>query len=100
MTLPINPVPGNSGKTPASQAGRNARLGTWFFLVYCVFYGGFMLLTTFKFEWMGEPVAGMNWAILYGMGLIIIAFVMAVLYMFMCSPAGDHASQTSSVEAR
>ena len=70
----------------------NARLGIWFFLLYFLFYAGFVFIVTFKYEWMGRPVlGGLNLAIVYGMGLIIMAFVLAVLYMTLCkSPPADH----------
>jgi uncharacterized membrane protein (DUF485 family) len=48
-----------------------------------------MGLTAFSFETLAKPVAGMNWAILYGMGLIVAALVLAVVYMFLCTKGGD-----------
>ena len=74
---------------PRQARGRNARLGFWFFLIYCVLYAGFMGLTAFSFETLAKPVAGVNWAILYGMGLIVAAGVLAVVYMILCTKDGD-----------
>ena len=74
--------------TPPAR-GRNARLGLWFFAVYCILYGGFMVLSAFSFKTLAKPVAGVNWAILYGMGLIVAALVLAILYMFLCTRDGD-----------
>jgi uncharacterized membrane protein (DUF485 family) len=79
--MPSNP--------PAAPRARNARLGLWFFAIYCVFYAGFMGLTAFSFKTLAKPVAGVNWAILYGMGLIVAALVMAIVYMFLCTKDGD-----------
>ena len=74
---------------PTPRRGRNARLGLCLFAIYCVLYAGFMGLTAFSFETLAKPVAGVNWAILYGMGLIVAAFVLAIVYMILCTKGGD-----------
>ena len=59
---------------------RNSRIGMIFFLLYLLLYSGFVLLNTFFPQTMeATPMAGVNVAIIYGFGLIISAFVMAVL---------------------
>jgi uncharacterized membrane protein (DUF485 family) len=78
-----------SSNPPPPRRARNARLGLWFFAIYCVFYAGFMGLTAFSFTTLAKPIAGVNWAILYGMGLIVAALVLAVVYMFLCTRDGD-----------
>ena len=68
-----------------ASSTHNARLGIVFFLLYLVLYAGFIVIATFKYEWMSRPaLGGLNLAIVYGMGLIIAAFVLAVIYMIMC----------------
>ena len=63
---------------------RNARVGLGLFAVYLVLYGGFMGLNAFYPERMGRaPFGGVNLAVLYGLVLIVGAFVLAVLYMFL-----------------
>jgi uncharacterized membrane protein (DUF485 family) len=48
-------------------------------------YGGFMGLAAFRPAMMAnEPFGGVNLATLYGMGLIVAALVLAVIYMVMC----------------
>jgi uncharacterized membrane protein (DUF485 family) len=55
-----------------------------------VLYGGFVLLNTFDPGAMeATPVAGINLAILYGFGLIIVALALALLYGLLCTAAGD-----------
>ncbi|TWT85356.1 hypothetical protein Pla123a_01630 [Posidoniimonas polymericola] len=72
------------------MAQRNARIGLRLFLVYLVFYGGFVLLTAFKPEAMeATPAAGVNLAIWYGFALIIVAFVLAMIYGWMCRGSQD-----------
>jgi uncharacterized membrane protein (DUF485 family) len=64
---------------------RNTRYGMWLFLVYVLLYGGFMALAAFRPGMMGkEPFGGVNLAIIYGMGLIVAALVLALIYMVMC----------------
>jgi uncharacterized membrane protein (DUF485 family) len=70
---------------------RNSRIGYFLFLLYLLLYGGFVLLNTFSPETMeATPVAGVNVAILYGFGLIISAFVLALIYgIFAGSSEGE-----------
>jgi uncharacterized membrane protein (DUF485 family) len=84
----MDPTP-TTGATPTDSnhavVHYNARLGVAMFLVYFALYAGFILITTFKYEWMAHQVtAGLNLAIVYGMILIIAAVVMAIVYMLLC----------------
>ena len=64
---------------------RNARIGMILFIVYLILYVGFVFLNTFSAETMEMlPYAGVNLAIWYGFGLIIAAFVLALLYGALC----------------
>jgi uncharacterized membrane protein (DUF485 family) len=63
----------------------NARLGLALFAVYLALYLGFMGIAAFKYEWFNRaPFGGVNLAILYGMGLIVAALLLALLYMALC----------------
>ncbi|MCO6458350.1 MAG: DUF485 domain-containing protein [Pirellulaceae bacterium] len=69
---------------------RNARLGRWLFLIYLALYGGFVLLNAFSpqtMEWI--PLGGINLAVVYGFGLIVAAFVLAMLYGVLCRNDSD-----------
>ncbi len=69
---------------------RNARIGFVLFGFYLLLYGGFVLLNAFSPETMElMPVAGVNLAILYGFGLIVAAFVLALIYGFVCRTSQD-----------
>ena len=71
---------------------KHSRIGLVLFFLYLLLYGGFVLLNTFSPETMeATPVAGVNVAILYGVGLIVAAFVLALLYGALCRPAEDEA---------
>ena len=66
---------------------RNARNGLILFAIYVVLYVGFMLLNTFSAERMQKPVLlGVNLAIVYGVGLIVAALILALVYMALCRP--------------
>jgi uncharacterized membrane protein (DUF485 family) len=72
------------------MVSRNARLGLVLFAVYLLLYGGFMLLTAFAPDAMGStPLPGVTLAILYGFGLILAAFVLALLYGALCRSPRD-----------
>lgn len=59
--------------------------GLKLFAVYCVAYGAFVALNAFWPATMSRPaMEGVNLAIVYGLGLIIGAFVLAVLYAVLC----------------
>ena len=64
---------------------RNTRLGLILFTVYLLLYGGFVFLNTFSPAKMEVVVfAGLNLAIVYGFTLIIAAFVLAIIYGWLC----------------
>ena len=74
----------------APTVARNARVGLWLFGVYVLLYGGFMALNAFFPQRMGKPVfAGVNVAVTYGLILILGAFVLALLYMFLVRARAD-----------
>jgi uncharacterized membrane protein (DUF485 family) len=55
---------------------------TW---LYTVIYAGFVALSVFRPAAMGaRAVLGLNLAIAYGLGLIIIAIAFAVIYNYIC----------------
>jgi uncharacterized membrane protein (DUF485 family) len=58
-----------------------SRLGFALFAVYLLLYGGFVLLNAFSPSAMdATPWAGINLAVLYGLGLILAAVVLALVY--------------------
>ena len=77
-----------SEDAPAAHR-HNSRIGLFLFFIYFLLYAGFMSLTTFRFQALAAPVAGVNWAIVYGMGLIVAAFALAIVYMATCDTDED-----------
>ncbi len=71
-------------------AGRKSRLGLKLFFIYAFIYAGFVFIGVTKPSLMGVNVIfGLNLAIVYGFGLIIIAIVMGFLYHLACSRLED-----------
>lgn len=63
----------------------NKRIGLLLFAVYVLFYASFMLISAFFPNVMSSPaIAGLNLAIVYGFALILLAFVLALVYMKLC----------------
>jgi len=77
------PVP--QEKEDAAVVAHNSRMGVLLFVVYVVFYGGFMILSAFAPEVMSKPfLRGVNLAVVYGFALIVVAVVVALAYMKVC----------------
>ncbi|MCP4293172.1 MAG: DUF485 domain-containing protein [bacterium] len=77
---------------PAAQSGPDhargykSRLGVWMFLAYAIIYIGFVALNIISPLSMEKIIfLGLNLAVVYGFGLIIIALILALIYNFACS---------------
>lgn len=80
------PSPGaenEPAENPAVSA-RNARLGLRLFAVYGVIYGLYVVAGAFLPDVMKARLAGVNVAVAWGFGLIVMAFVMAIVYGRLC----------------
>jgi len=88
------PAP-ESGPDPAS--GYKTRLGVVMFFIYCVVYVGFILTNVMT---DGEAMQiilfmGLNLAVVYGVGLIVLALVMALIYNHKCTRKETEMAQGS-----
>jgi uncharacterized membrane protein (DUF485 family) len=83
-----------------ATAERNSRLGLILFAVYLILYVGFVVISAFWPKMLDEtPLAGLNVAILYGMGLIVAALLLALVYSWLCrSNLADNAQEAASRE--
>jgi uncharacterized membrane protein (DUF485 family) len=72
-----------------STAARNARYGLILFSVYTLVYAAFVLINAFRPDLMEQSAwAGINMAVLSGLGLIVFAFLLSLIYGWLCrSPA-------------
>jgi uncharacterized membrane protein (DUF485 family) len=89
---------------PASSGGRDdaapykSRLGVWMFLLYAVFYVGFVAINLYSPLLMEQTVVfGLNLATVYGFSLIIGALILALIYDRLCRKK-EHSLQDQSTK--
>jgi Protein of unknown function, DUF485 len=85
-------LPPEETRDPVAER-HNARLGLVLFAVYLAGYGAYVAISTFRPAVMDKvPFLGINLAVVSGMGLIIGAFVLALVYAALCrTPKGGGA---------
>lgn len=77
--------------------GYKTKLGLWLFLLYVLVYIGFIAINVASPKTMATIVfAGQNLAVVYGFGLIILAFVMGMIYDVLCSNKEDELNKEDS----
>lgn len=91
-----------AGHGPAVKLGKDnasewkSKLGIKLFFVYGLIYAGFVGINTLKPELMKKEVLmGMNLAVVYGMGLIVPAIIMGVLYNHFCTKKEDELNKVA-----
>lgn len=77
---------------PAAKLGKDnasavkSKLGLKLFAVYSVIYAGFVAINMIDPNMMEMKIfAGLNLAVVYGFGLIILAIIMGVIYNGICT---------------
>lgn len=89
----------NHSKAHTDAWAHNARVGLILFIVYVALYGAFIFLSVFRRETMASPsIGGVNLAVVYGFGLILGAFVLAVVYMLLCKREPDSRPEPTDFE--
>ncbi|QOV90426.1 DUF485 domain-containing protein [Humisphaera borealis] len=89
----------NHSKAHTDAWAHNARIGLILFVIYLILYGVFIVLSAFMRDTMKTPsIAGVNLAIVYGFGLIVGAFVLAVIYMVICKSEPDTRPELTEIE--
>jgi uncharacterized membrane protein (DUF485 family) len=74
------------------NGGWSARVGLVLFALYGAAYAAFVLLSAFKPSLLEQQIAGVNGAIVGGVGLILGAIVLAALYCWICAAEPNDAS--------
>lgn len=75
-------------KTPPGLPRRD-RYGPVLFLLYLVVYAGFVLSSAFAADFMASDApGGLNFALAYGLGLIVGAVLLALVYAALRRDAG------------
>ncbi|BCR06001.1 hypothetical protein DESUT3_30700 [Desulfuromonas versatilis] len=70
-----------------NAAGYKTKLGIGMFIVYTLVYFGFVVINATKPSLMQEIVFGQTLAVVYGLGLLFFALVLAVIYNQLCTNA-------------
>lgn len=73
-----------------SLTKRKSALGIRLFFVYLFFYAGFVIIGVVQYELLSIQVfAGLNLALVYGIGLIVFAVILGVVYNYYCTKYED-----------
>lgn len=77
---------------------QKSKLGVRLFFIYLICYAGFVILGVFKYELLATTVfAGLNLAVVYGMGLIIFAVILGIIYNYYCTKYEDKAEKINNL---
>jgi hypothetical protein len=80
-----------------SSSAYKTRLGVWMFLFYALYYAGFVIINLTSPQAMGTVILlGLNLATVYGMSLILVALLEALVYTALCSRAESRHSGKGS----
>ena len=75
-------------KDPASEFKK--KVGIRMFIGYAAVYAGFIIINTVTPKLMGKQIVfGLNLAVTYGFGLIILAIIAGLIYNFICTKKED-----------
>lgn len=84
----------NTTEEKESLTQQKSRLGVRLFFIYLICYAGFVILGVFKYELLAKTVfAGLNLAVVYGIGLIVFAVILGIIYNYYCTKYEDAAEQ-------
>ncbi|WP_113639007.1 MULTISPECIES: DUF485 domain-containing protein [Pedobacter] len=73
---------------------QKSKLGVRLFFVYLICYAGFVAIGVFNYELLSTTVFyGLNLAIAYGIGLIVFAVIMGIIYNSYCTRYEDEAEK-------
>lgn len=77
---------------PARNVGKDLaadykmKVGAWMFIFYALFYAGFVAINLISPVFMETKVLlGLNLAVVYGFGLILVALILALIYNSLCN---------------
>lgn len=89
----------NTSEEKESLTKRKSALGIRLFFIYLICYAGFVLIGVFQYELLAVQVlGGLNLALAYGIGLIVFAVVLGIVYNYYCTKYEDEAEQTEGIE--
>lgn len=82
----------NNTEEPEIVTQQKSKLGVRLFFLYLLCYAGFVIIGVFNYELLATTVfAGLNLAVTYGIGLIVFAVILGIIYNYYCSKYEDDA---------
>ena len=94
-----------AGHGPAVKLGKDnasewkSKLGIKLFFVYGIIYTVFVAINVEKPELMEMKVfLNLNLAVVYGMGLIVLAIVMGLVYNYFCTKKEDELNKPEEIK--
>lgn len=73
---------------------QKSKLGVRLFFFYLILYAGFVIIGVFQYELLATTVFfGLNLAVTYGIGLIVFAVVLGIIYNYYCTKYEDRATE-------
>ncbi|MCK4536030.1 MAG: DUF485 domain-containing protein [Desulfuromonadales bacterium] len=87
------------GHGPAVKLGKDdatsykTKLGVSMFIVYTLVYAAFVGINAVSPAVMQKVIFGQTLAVVYGMGLIVFALVLAIIYNHFCTAAEKRMNQ-------
>ncbi len=77
-----------------------SKIGLQLFFVYGLIYAGFVFINTIQPKLMAKDVfLGLNLAVVYGFGLILLAIIMGTLYNAFCTKKENELNKPEEKEA-
>jgi len=77
---------------------QKSKLGVRLFFIYLICYAGFVALGVFNYELLSTTVfSGLNLAVVYGIGLIVFAVIMGIIYNYYCTKYEDDAEKADAL---
>lgn len=77
---------------------QKSKLGVRLFFVYLICYAGFVALGVFNYELLSTTMfSGLNLAVVYGIGLIVFAVLMGIIYNYYCTKYEDEAEKADEL---
>ena len=78
---------------------RKSALGIRLFFIYLICYAGFVIIGVFQYELLAiQVLGGINLALAYGIGLILFAVILGVVYNYYCTKYEDEVEKQQSEE--
>lgn len=77
---------------------QKSKLGVRLFFIYLICYAGFVTIGVFNYELLSTTVFfGLNLAIAYGIGLILFAIILGIIYNYYCTKYEDDAEKADDL---